>query len=444
MAVQVEVKPFREISADGRLRINLHAGQTRAHKSTKRYVAVFAGAQSGKTAYLPHWLDREIRTKGPGDYLIGTSSFPLLTRKLLPEFLYVFKDLFHYGEYNSAEKVFTFWKKDSVKNPETDYVMFPDSTITTRVLIGSAQNPESMESATVLGVCLDECGMKMFKRETWEAIQRRTMINKARILMTTTLYGLGWLKSEIYDPWVNGDPDIDVIQFDSIENPAFPLSEYQRMKATMPGWKFDLFHRGRFSQPAGLIYDAFDAARDVIEPFEIPGHWPRYVGHDFGPNNTVALWVAQDPESGLFYVYRDYAKRGQSTFEHVTNWLELSKGERIAARVGGSPTEDGWRGDYTQAGWRMDKPLDGHVESGIQRVYGYEKLGKKRVFRNCQNYIAEKQSYSRELDDMYNATERIENKEIYHFMDAERYLFTLFKPLNVSTANTDTFPVWSY
>lgn len=422
----MEAKPFREIK-DGKLILNFHVGQTKVWKSRKRVIDMQAGSQGGKTVFGPHWLDREIRERGPGDYLIGTATFPLLDRKLLPEFLYVFGDLFHYGVYDSNRKIFTFHSK---KRKETDYVLFPDSSIPTRVIIGSAQNPESMESATVKGVWLDECGQKQFKRETWEAVQRRTFIEKARILITTTLYGLGWLKTDVYDAWLNGDPDIDVIQFPSIENPTFPQDEWERMKRSMPSWKFDLFHRGIFSKPAGLIYDAFDSARDVIEPFEIPYNWPRYVGHDFGPQNTVALWCAYDPSTGTFYLYREYSMGGQSTFDHVSAWLELSKNERIAQRVGGSQTEEGWRGDYTQAGWRIDKPLDGNVESGIQRVYGFEKLGKKKVFKTLRNYIAEKQTYSRELDNMYVPTERIENKDIFHFMDAERYLFTLFRPLS--------------
>ncbi len=77
----VKAPPFREIK-DGHLRLNLHPGQTRTHLSKARKVAMLAGSQGGKTVYGPHWLDREIRTEGPGDYLIGTASFPLLTRKV--------------------------------------------------------------------------------------------------------------------------------------------------------------------------------------------------------------------------------------------------------------------------------------------------------------------------------------------------------------------------
>jgi len=435
-----KVKPFREILPDGTLRVNFHPGQVRTWLSKKRVIDMQAGSQGGKTSFGPHWLDREIRTCGSGDYLVGTSTFPLLDRKLLPEFLYVFGDLFHYGVYDQNRKIFTFHTKKTARK-KTDTILFPDADVPTRVIIGSAQNPESMESATVKGVWLDEAGQKQFRRETWEAVQRRTLINKARILITTTLYGLGWLKTDIYDEWVKGNPDIDVIQFDSTANPAFPIEEFQRMRRMMPAWKFDLFHRGRFTKPAGLIYDAFDSVNDVIEPFPIPPHWPRYVGHDFGPVHTVALWRAYDPSTGTFYTYRDYSFGGLSTFEHVTNWIELSKGERIANRYGGSPTEEGWRGDFTQAGWRIDKPLDGNVESGIMRVYGFEKLHKHKVFRTCQNYLAEKTSYSRELDDMYNLTEKIEAKEAFHFMDAERYMMTQFRPLSVTSGDIERAPV---
>ncbi len=435
----VKAPPFREIK-DGRLRLNLHPGQTRTHLSKKSIIAMLAGAQSGKTVYGPHWLDREIRERGPGDYLIGTASFPLLQLTLLKEFLYVFEDLFHYGTYNAQKKLFLFHTEKTIRE-KTDYILFPDSDVGTRVIIGSAQNPESMESATVNGVWLDECGQKQFKRETWEAIRRRTFIKDARILMTTTLYGLGWLKTDIYDKWANGDPDIDVIQFDSTENPSFPIKKYRAMQEVMPSWKFDMFHRGRYSKPAGSIYNAFDSTNQIIPPFDIPNNWPRYVGHDFGPTNTVALWVALNPVTTELFVYREYVMGGLSTFEHVNNWIELSKGERIDTRYGGSSTEDGWRGDFTQAGWRIDKPLISSVEAGIQKVYGYEKLGKKKVFSTCQNYISEKQSYSRELDDMYNPTDKIENKSIYHLMDAERYLISQFNPVGVLAGDVDLAPV---
>ncbi len=426
MTTATKVKTFRVITPDGTLKVNFHPGQTRAWLSKKRYVAVLAGSQGGKTSFGPHWLDREIRNCGPGDYLIGTSTFPLLDRKLLPEFLYVFGDLFHYGTYNDNKKVFTFHTKKTATKKK-DYVLFPDAEMDTKVFIGSAQNPESMESATVKAIWLDEPGQKQFKRETWEAVQRRGLINKARILFTTTLYGLGWLKTDIYDEGIKGDPDIDIIQFDSIENPAFPLEEYQRMQRIMPDWKFQMFHRGRYSQPAGLIYDSFDSVNDVVEPFEIPAHWPRYVGHDFGTANTAAVFYAQNPGSGDYFLFQTYKPGpGRSTSQHIEQWKEITKGKQVIRRAGGSHQEDEIRQGYTAQDWPIQEPYVTNVQEGILRVYALHKANRIYVFDDLYDYLDEKMSYSWKLDDGYHPTDEIEDKAKFHLMDAERGILGSF------------------
>ena len=430
MVTQTKIPPFREILKNGTMKLHLHPGQVKVWDSVARIIAMICGSQGGKTVLGPHWLEREIREKGPGDYLAVTSSYPLLIKKMLPEFLYVFQDLYHYGEYNRFDKIFTFHQEKKKKNDE---VLFPDAEERTRVIIGSAQNPESLEAATAKAAWIDEGGQSDFKREAWDAILRRLAINRGRVLITTTLYCLGWLKNEIYDPWVEGtDPDIEVIQFDSTMNPLFPVEEFERMRRTMPTWKFDMFHRGKFSRPAGAIYDAFDHATHVVKPFEIPEDWPRYVGHDFGVNNTAALWIAVKPETQDVYVYREYLRGGLSTYEHVSNFLALSSKERIVRRVGGSQQEEGWRGDFSQAGWRIDKPTVREVDAGILKVYGFHKTNKLFIFRTCVNYLDEKQSYSYVLDEErnYQPTDKIENKERYHLMDAERYVLSDFNPVD--------------
>ncbi len=45
----------------------------------------------------------------------------------------------------------------------------------------------------------------------------------------------------------------------------------------------------------------------VIEPFDIPAHWKRYRGFDWGFNTPFAIvWVAISPTDGRIYVYREY------------------------------------------------------------------------------------------------------------------------------------------
>ena len=88
---------FREMTAEGELRVNLHAGQTAAWQSKARFVAMQASTQGGKTVFGPVWLHREMDEQGPGDYLAVTATFPLLRLKMLPELQYEFVTLFKWG-----------------------------------------------------------------------------------------------------------------------------------------------------------------------------------------------------------------------------------------------------------------------------------------------------------------------------------------------------------
>jgi hypothetical protein len=108
VTVEVKKPQLREMVKlkDGtyEMRLNLHPGQARVWDSKKRFVGFLAGTQVGKTSFGPHWLEREIAEKGPGDYLAATATFPLLNLKMLPEFRYVFESLHHYGEFNSSTR----------------------------------------------------------------------------------------------------------------------------------------------------------------------------------------------------------------------------------------------------------------------------------------------------------------------------------------------------
>jgi len=414
MVLALVDQPFREIK-DGKLVLHLHPGQTKVDESMARFVVMLAGTQGGKTCYGPHWLYDEIMASGPGDYLAITATYPLLKLKMLPEFLYVFETILKLGTYKETDKVF----------------LFHDGK--TRVIFGSATNPESIESATAKAAWLDEAGQSQFRREAWEAIQRRLSIHQGRVLFTTTLYGMGWLKTELYDRWKAGDKDIEVIQFDSTLNPTFPKEEFERARTVLPRWKFELFYRAQFEKPAGLIYDAFNEAACKISRFPIPKEWLIFTGHDFGGANPAAMFYAQDPATGYFYAFKEYLPGpGRSTAQHVEEFKKIIAGMNVIKRAGGSHQEDEIRQGYTAHGWPIQEPKIGNVEAQIDKVYGLHKLNKIFVFDDLLNYLDEKTSYSRELDENYNPTEKIQDKERYHLMDAERYILSDFTPETVT------------
>ena len=90
--------------------------------------------------------------------------------------------------------------------------------------------------------------------------------------------------------------------------------------------------------------------------------------------------------------------------------------------VGGAPSEGQWRDEFKAAGLPVQAPKISEVEVGIDRVFGAHSLNKIMVFDDLQGYLDEKMSYSRELDANGEPTEAIEDKNTFHFMDAERYI----------------------
>lgn len=392
------------IQRDGeKLTINLHPGQTQAHESGKRFVFVIAGTQSGKTSYLPIWLDREVREKGSGDYLAVTATYDLLKLKFLPELQNYFCHFFGW-QYSASEK--TIYKQDKPR-------------IFTRIICRSADAEGGLESASAKGALFDECGQDGVKVSAWEALQRRLSLSQGRVLGGTTPYNLGWLKTQVFDRWRNGDRDIQVVQFKSTMNPSFPKEEYERARRTLPAWKFEMFYNGNFSRPAGMIYEDFTELH-IIPAFDIPAAWPRYMGVDFGAVHTAKIWITQDPQSRLYYLYRESLEGGKTTAEHVAGVTKYN--ERNLRVWGGSKSETQQRMDWSAAGLYVVEPPIWEVESGINRVIALLKEKKIFIFDTCKGVIDEFGTYSRELDANGQATDKIKDKNAYHHLDALRYV----------------------
>lgn len=427
---------------EGKIQLNFHPGQWQAWESKKRFVAVLSGTQGGKTSFGPLWLYREIQRRGPGDYLIVTPTFTLLELKALPEFRSYFETILQLGRYvSSPSKSFTF----SPEGEQRTFGYKPEQP--TRVLFGYAADPESLESATAKAAWLDEAGQKKFKLAAWEAILRRLSLAMGRALITTTPYDLGWLKLRIWDRWKAKDPDIDVIRFDSTENPIFPPAEFERARRDLPPWKFDMFYRAIFTRPAGMIYGSFDELQHKCPRFAIPNDWPRFLGLDFGGVNTAGMFYAKEPNTNpeKYYLYREYKAGERSAVEHVKYLLKpqsdpnLSDGLKrycvnepgIPFTVGGSKSEGQWRREFAAGGKVRGETIPGlpirgpeftDVEVGIDRVYGAHARSQIIVFDDLAGYLEEKLTYSRELDKNGEPTEKIEDKETFHYMDAERYI----------------------
>lgn len=411
------LRPFIEI-VNGHPRVHFHQGQTRALRSTKRTVAIIAGTRAGKTSTGPWWLHREMKARGPGDYLIAGPSYPILDKGAGPEIDHVFGQLLGLGTLRTNPFQFRFsdagckklWGAIPKRRP--------------RIIFGHADSPNSLQAMGAKAAWLDEAGQPEFKLDSYYAIRQRLAFDKGRMLVTTTPYTLtGFLKTLIWDPWdkaKRNHPDLDVFSFDSLMNPAFPRDEYERAMREMPAWKFDLFYRGKFTRPAGLVYDCFDELMNKCPRFSIPSEWKRYMGLDFGAINTAAVYFAEHPVTKVLYAYREYWHGGLLAKEHAEQMLKGELGLPTAA-IGGSKSEDQWRAEFRSGGLPVREPDITEVELGINRVYGEFATGGLVIFDDLDHTLNDIMTYSRELDAMGEPTEKILDKNDFHLADCLRY-----------------------
>ena len=404
------------INETGAVKIDIipHPGQRAILTDNRRFQVMLAGTGGGKTQLLPVWMWLEMLKCGSGDYLAVSPTIPLQNLRLIPAFIDFFETTLKVGEFKAA-------KRQMLVTLQTNKETGP---IKATIFFGSAKNPESLESAVANAACLDEAGQDKFKLSAWEAILRRVGHREGRILITTTLYNFGWLKRELYDKWQAGDPDINVVQFDSILNPYYSKEEYENARSRLPLWKFNMQYRGIFTKPAGQIYSDFDESRHVIEQFTIPNHWNYHVGIDPGAVHTALIWAAHDPALKALYITTSYLEGGKTTKEHTSKAMKMPEFSKVVRWVGGAGSEQQFRDDWRAEGIHVREPEVRDVESGIDRVTALLKENRLFIFDTEQNapLIEEFRSYSRELNDSSDVTEQIQNKNEYHLLDAVRYL----------------------
>lgn len=409
----------------GKLHIYLHEGQRRAWDSDRRFVFMIAGKQSGKTIFGPTWLLRKIKQRGRGDYLAISATYDLFKLKLLPALKQLFVHDLDIARYWAGDRVL------ELRDPETGEFGatygHEHELMWGRIILRSADSEEGLQSASAIAAWMDEPGL--YESTVWKDVRGRLSLAQGEALGTTTPYDLGWLKQQIYDPWVRGDPEIDVIQFSSRLSPFFSDEEYASLQRTMQAWQFRMDYDAEFGRPPAGIYEDFvDADRadggHKVKRFVIPPAWPRMVAIDPGIVNPGKLWVAHDPDEDVYYLYR--AEKGgerRTSKEHAAYDVARARegGERVIWWAVGAKSEKYWREDYQAAGAKgVREPPVSDVEEGIDRGVQLIKQHRVYVMDDLVDFLDEMLRYSRVIKDG-EVTKEIKDKSTFHLIDAYRY-----------------------
>ena len=365
------------------------------------------GTGSGKTWLAPHWVYKQLKQKPRSTLMAIGMQYERHIVNLMQRQMTDFLD--EIGE--------------PYKLVQGKRILFTNCG--SRILFGSAERPESLEGPHLdAGVWMDEAGL--MPRLAWDVATRRSGQKEVPILITTIPYYPDWLKTDVYDAAMKGDPDITWIHCRSIDNPNYPLAEIARRKRVMRPEKFKTYYLGEFAQPYGGIYPEPDDDEVVVEPFVIPDHWPAYAGHDWGwTAPTTGIWARHDVDTDTLYVVAEYERHGQSIQEHLGQW-QADGLDFLDKAWGDSANPEQWA-SIAKYGYKVDPVIKGEksVNYGINVVYERLKGNRLKFFRGCHRVIDLRKRYiwaSSPTDDELLLEEPKKPQEAEHLMDALRYL----------------------
>lgn len=209
------------------------------------------------------------------------------------------------------------------------------------------------------------------------------------------------------------------------------LSEKQKaeMLASLPPHQRDARSRGIPMLGAGVIYPVAETDY-VVEPFKIPDHWRRIYGFDVGAN-TAAVWIAQDPNTSVWYTYHEYFKKSddQRSEPYLHVQALQAPGDWIQGVIDPAAAVE-LKKTFEKYGLKLENG-NNDVEGGVYAVWDALVMGNLKVFSTCRGLLSELRTYRRSEKDFKIV------KENDHRADAWRYAFMTREKAKVHTPNRD-------
>lgn len=188
----------------------------------------------------------------------------------------------------------------------------------------------------------------------------------------------------------------------------------------------------------GQFFDEFKRDIHVIEPFEIPEHWKRYLALDYGLDMLAVVWAARDT-TGKTYIYKELHEPNLIVSQAVERIRDINNGEHYeciyAPRdlwhrkqdTGKSPAEIFAINNMPLVQASVNRPSGWLATKEWLKVYETKDIetGEKikdsdlKIFRNCTNLI--KNLPQLQIDDKDPNDAATEPHEITHITDALRY-----------------------
>lgn len=187
----------------------------------------------------------------------------------------------------------------------------------------------------------------------------------------------------------------------------------QQILAALPPHERKMREQGIPQLGSGLVFPIAESDM-VCDPINMPDHWPRICGLDFGWDHpTAAAWAAWDRDSDIIYIYDTYAMSQEAVPIHASavkargQWIPViwpMDGRQADKGSGKSLTEQ-----YRNEGVNMTRehftnpPQQGQkentggisVEAGVQEMYTRFMTNRLKIFNNQSKLLEELRMYHR-------------------------------------------------
>lgn len=251
--------------------------------------------------------------------------------------------------------------------------------------------------------------------------------------------GAHWVKKRYIDP---SPPYESFLGADGLTRKFIPArlddnpylagdGRYEQMLKALPPTQRRQLLEGDWEVAEGAAFTEFDRELHIIEPFEIPVHWERIKGIDYGyASESACIWGAVDKEDGTLIIYRELYRKGLLGTElgHMITEMELNDPMSVPGvldtacwnRTGTTGPTVGET--LVKAGHKLRRADKNRIAGKIQ-IHEYLKVQqsgrpKIQIFNTCPNLIRELQSIPLDKSN----PEDVDTKASDHAYDALRYL----------------------
>ncbi len=225
----------------------------------------------------------------------------------------------------------------------------------------------------------------------------------------------------------------------------------EQILSALPPHERKMRERGIPQLGSGLVFPIVE--EDILcDPIDIPTHWPRLCGIDFGWDHpTAVVWIAWDRDTDIVYIYDCYAMRQETVPVHASaingrgKWIPVvwpMDGRQADKGSGKSLTDQYKKESVNMLRDHFSNPSSNgmkegsggnSVEAGIMEILTRMQTKRLKIFRNQSKLLEELRMYHRKDGKIVPAHDDVISAMRYCVMSLRKARIKNYQPMQFQT-----------